>query len=247
MKAGPLGLANYRRQLGRSLVLCAAQQSDRATLVFTGATQNRAVRGRGDMDARADGDAAASLVQVSCTYEGTNEANAARPLQVRGTIAWGTDGHQCVAEFDWLNGTIVQVSASFIKVSARIVPNQSATDEVPTFDPEAAARVGATIGYWASSRLAPTFTQQVRLDGTVVPNPEAVIAIPRFARRLWILGPTLSSAQWAIGPSAGQEFALVDAPVSSRQGYERPGAATHLVLTGGLIVTLTTLVWELCL
>lgn len=242
---GPLGLRNFRRQLGRSFVLCTNAQRDHETLLFLGATQNREV-GRG-LDKRADGDAAASLVQISCTYESENDANTARPLQVRGQVAWGTDGHQCVADFDWVNGTIVQVSASFIKVTARIVDNFDADDTVPTHDPAAAVRVGATIGYWASSRLAPTYTQQVRLVGASPVAPEVAVAIPRFARRLWMYGPNLSAVRWAIGPSAGQEIATVDAPVTSRQGYERPGCATHLVLTGLPINTLNTLVWELVL
>ena len=243
---GPLGLSNFRRQLGRSFVLCTDQQRDQETLLFLGATQNREA-GLG-LDKRADGDAAASLVQISCTYESENDANVTRPLQVRGTIAWGTDGHQCVADFDWVNGTIVQVSASFVKVSARIVDNLNATDVAPTHDPAAAVKVGATVGYWASSRLAPTFTQQVRLVGSdEVPAPEIAIVIPRFARRLWLYGPALGDVQWAIGPNPGQEIAIVDAPVTSRQGYERPGCATHLVLTGLPIVTLSTLVWELVL
>jgi hypothetical protein len=243
---GPLGLRNFRRQLGRAFVLCTAAQKSQETLLFLGATQNRDVN---RLDPRADGDAAASLVQISCTYEGVNEQNAARPLQIRGTIAWGTDGHQCVAEFDWLNGTIVQVSGSFIKVSARIVDNFDADDVLPTHDPLAAVRVGATIGYWAASRLAPTFTQQIRLDGTPpLLAPVVAVAIPRFARRVWILGPTLSDVDWAIGPAAGQEIAQVDAAgVNSRQAYERPGCATHLVLTGNPTVTLTTLTWELVL
>ncbi|HKY36463.1 MAG TPA: hypothetical protein VJN18_11020 [Polyangiaceae bacterium] len=248
-RGGPLGLDNYRRQLGRSAVLCSDAQALQQTLIFTGATQNRSARGKGDLQGRADGDAAASLVQVSCTYESLNAQNADRPLYIRGTIAWGTDGHQCVAEFDWLNGTIVQVCGSSIKVSARIVGNLGATDEAPTFDPAAAVRVGATIGYWASSRLAPTLTTQVRLAGAEPPDPNAqvAVAIPRFARRLWVVGPTLTALQWAIGPNLGQEIGAVDAPVSSRQGYERPGVATHLVLTGGLVSTLTTLTWELAL
>lgn len=251
---GPLGTQNYRRQLGRSFVLCSAAQKDRVTLVYTGATQN-APEGqlRKGLDLRAEGDAAASLVQVSCTYEGQNAENAERPLQVRGTIAWGTDGHQCSAEFDWNNGTILQVAASFVKVSARIVDNLTATDLVPTHNADAAVQVGATIGYWASARLAPTLTQQGRLDGTVE-APVVVFPIPRFARRLWIglstPEATFGDAQWALGAAAGQEFAVIDtvANISSRTPYERPGPATHVVLTGTLgQVFLTTLTWELVL
>ena len=248
---GPLGLRNYRRQLGRSATLCTAQQRDVETLLFLGATQNRNVKG---LDPRAEGDAAASLLQISCTYEGLNEANATRPLQVRGTIAWGTDGHQCVADFDWLNGTIVQVAASFVKVSARIVDNLAAAEVVPTHDPLAAVRVGATVGYWGAAKLAATFTTQVRLDSTAAPA-SAAIAIPRFARRLWInMQPPqtnlLSAANWAIGPAAAQEVAQLDnfgpAAIQSRAPYERPGYATHLSLTGTLAQNvLVTLVWEL--
>lgn len=243
-RGGPLGLDNYRKQLGRSFELGDPLERTKCILLYCGATQNLA----GDDTRRAAGDAAASLISVSCTYRSHNEANADRPLTVRGTIEWGTDGHQCVAQYDWLNGTVIQVSASFIKVVAQIVDTQALGDEAPTHDPDAICTVGATIGYWGAARLAPTLTQQVALAGEAAPAPlpTAVLAIPRFARRLWWLGPVPTSALWALGPNPGQEIANIDpAGLTVRQPYERPGPATHVHLTGVAAVTLNTLTWEL--
>lgn len=240
---GPLGLDNYRKQLGRSDILCTARQKNKAILLQAGATQNL----RGDDTQRAVGDAAASAMQISCTYRPDNDAALARPLQVRGLIQWGTDGHQAESYFDWLNGTVIQVSGSFVRVIAEIVDNLGAGESEPTHDPDAQVTVGATLGYWNAARLAPTLTQQLRLVGAD-PGPAAVVVIPRFARRLWWTGPVLTDVQWAIGPGAGMTLGAVDpAGMLTRQGYERPGNATHLQITGNVTTTLNTLTWELVL
>lgn len=245
---GPLGLNNYRRQLGRSFELGGPSGKLKETLVFTGATQRTDPRVA--MAARAPGDAAASLVQITCTYRGENTDNAARPLTVRGQVDWGTDGHQSTAYFDWLNGAVVQVSGSFVRVTAEIVGVLSVEDTTPTFDPDAVVTVGATIGYGGATRPPPTLTQQVRLVQDGVDPPQAVLTIPRFARRLWWLGPAPASVAWAAGPTAALELAQIDPlTVSTRQAYERPGVATHVRITGngGPTPQLNTLTWELVL
>lgn len=248
---GPLGLDNYRQQLGRSAEVGTPTPAGlKAVLIYTGATQKHNALLPNGMALRAHGDAAASLLQVSCTYRSGNAAATARPLQIRGQIDWGTDGHQCTAYFDWLNGTVLQVSASSVRVVAEVVPNMGSADLVPTFDAAAIATVGATIGYGGANRPPPTFTQQLRLPATTLPTlPTSVVAIPLYARRLWWRGPVLSSVQWAIGPGAGQTLGEVDpAGLTTRQAYERPGPATHLQITGnGGPTTLNGLVWELAL
>jgi hypothetical protein len=250
-EAGPLGTSNFRQQLGRSVDLgTPSKYGLKQILVFAGATQRTHDRGAGrhGLAGRAAGDSAASVLQVSCTYRGLNEAAAARPLQVRGEIAWGTDGHQCSAYFDWLNGTVLQVSASFCRITAEVVPNLSISDEVPTFDPEALVEVGATIGYSGANRPPPTFTQQLRLEPDGETLQTGVVAIPRFARSLRWLGPVLTEVQWAIGPGAGQAIAQVDPDgLQTRWKYERPGPATHLQVIGNNTATLNALVWELAL
>lgn len=254
-EAGPLGTSNFRQQLGRSVVLGGPSKYGlRSVLVFAGATQRtkqHKSEGLIGLAGRAAGDSAASLVQVSCTYRGLNDQNAARPLQIRGEIAWGTDGHQCQAYFDWMNGTVIQVSASFVRVTAEVVPNLGSGDTVPTFDTLALTEVGATIGYSGANRPPPTFTQQFRLAATgggVTPE-QLVVTIPRFARKLWWLGPDLSDVRWAIGPGAGQTIAQVDPDgLQQRTPYERPGPATHLQITGNTGgATYNALVWELAL
>lgn len=244
---GPLGLSNYRQQLGRSFELGVPVEKLKQTLIFASATQHtRAGQG---LAPRAAGDSAASLVQVTCSYRGEGETNDARPLPVRGQIDWGTDGHQCTAYFDWLNGTVLQVAASFVRVTAEVVGNMAGSDEAPTYSETAIATVGATIGYGSANRSPPTYTQQVRLEQEGMALPSAVIAIPRFARRLWWYGPVPTSAAWAAGPSAALEFAQVDPlSVNTRQPYERPGPATHLRVVGNEVAaTLNTLCWELSL
>lgn len=249
---GPLGTANYRQQLGRSVELGSATQAGlRETLIYTGATQKHNKLLPGGMGLRAAGDAAASLLQISCTYRAGNAAATARPLQIRGQIDWGTDGHQCTAYFDWLNGTVIQVAASSVRVVAEVVGNMGSADLVPTFDVAAIATIGATIGYGGANRPPPTLTQQLRLPATIPPAaaPTSTVTIPLYARRLWWLGPALASVQWAIGPGVGQALGEVD-PLGliNRQPYERPGPATHLQVVGnGGATTLNNLVWELAL
>jgi hypothetical protein len=248
---GPLGTDNYRQQLGRSVELgTLAQAGIKSVLIYTGATQKQNKMLPGGLALRAAGDAAASLLQISCTYRAQNAAATARPLQIRGQIDWGTDGHQCTAYFDWLNGTVLQVSASSVRVIAEIVGNMGSADAEPTFDAAAIATVGATVGYGGANRPPPTFTQQLRLPVTIPPAvPTSTVTIPLYARRLWWLGPALASVQWAIGPGVGQAIGQVD-PLGliTRQPYERPGPATHLQVTGnGGASTLNALVWELAL
>jgi len=248
--SGPLGTGNYRQQLGRSVELGATTKAGlKEVLIYAGTTQKTG-KDHDGLALRAPGDSAASLVQVSCTYRAHNAENVARPLQIQGQIDWGTDGHQCTAYFDWLNGAVVQVSAAFVRIVAEIVPNLGSGDEEPTYDPAAIVTVGATIGYSGANRPPPTLTQQLRLLQDAPPAlPTGLLAIPRFARRLWWLGPVLSDVQWALGPGAGQLLGAVDPlGLTTRQAYERPGPATYLQIEGNAgAATLNNLIWELAL
>jgi len=244
---GPLGNRNYRKQLGRSDELGDPVQKDRAMLVMAGATQHTDDPSLDGLARRAEGDAAASLIQVTCTYAIRAAGAGTRPLSVRGKISWGTDGHAAEASFDWLNGTVIQVAASYVSVVAELVDTRAVGDEEASHDPLAVVTVGALVGYWSGNRLPPTLTQQLFLPAEV-PAAEASIEIPRFARRLWWTGPVPSSAVWALGPGAGQTIAQVDpAGITQTQGYERPGIATHLQIVGNAGATLNNLVWELVL
>lgn len=230
---GPLGLENYRKQLGRSDEIGEPKPGKRRViLVETGATQKHS--------GRAQGDAAASAISVTCTYKGVNAANGTRPLQIRGILEWGTDGHQAHAEFDWLNGTVVHVAGSFFRVMAELVDNESTTDEAPTHSDEALANCGAFVAYYPSSRRPPTLTTQIRL----LANAAAVVTIPAFARSLTIYGPTLSNADWLLSPTGA--IAAIDSPPAPSQSYLRPGPATHVSIASP-IAGLQNLVWELCL
>lgn len=230
---GPLGLKNFRRQLGRSDELGDPKPGkQRAILVETGATQKGSDRAKGD--------AAASSITITCTYEGLNEANQARPLQVRGLVEWGTDGHQAQARFDWLNGTTLHIAGSFVRVIAEIIDNQAAGEEEPSHSAEALVRVGAFVGYFASSRLAPSLTTQVALAANTLTSVE----IPTFARALILYGPTLSQAEWRLSPTG--VLGSIASPPLPGERYTRPGPATHVALQSP-IAGLQTLVWELSL
>lgn len=237
-KYGPLGLQNYRRQLGRSEELgdpVAAGDKLRVVLVQSGAT------GHGDV--RAYGDAASSSMTVTCSYRSQNAANDARPLQIQGVIEWGCDGHQCAARFDWHNGTTVHIGGSFVRVVAEVVDNIANGETEPSHDPEAIVTVGAFLAYYRSAGESPTLTQQALLEAGVT----SVIEIPAFARSLTMYGPLLSSAQWLLGADPALAFAAVD-PIglSSSNSYVRPGPATHIALASDL-AGLRTLVWGLTL
>lgn len=252
-EAGPLGTSNFRQQLGRSVDLgIPSKYGLKQVLLYAGATQRTGDKGAGreGLAGRAAGDSAASLLQVTCTRRSLNDADAARPLTIRGRIDWGTDGHQATAYFDWMNGTILQVAASYIKVSAEVVASLGSGDTEPTFSTTALCEVGATVGYSGANRPPPTLTQQLRLvpDGGGVPQ-SVVVAIPRFARSLWWFGPDLADVRWAIGPGVGQTIAQVDPDgLQQRTPYMRPGPATHVQITGNSgAATYNALVWELAL
>lgn len=241
---GPLGLLNFRRQLGRSDELGdpLPVNKTRAILVETGATS----KGK----KRAEGDAAASMLTISCSYDGNNDANTQRPLQIRGLVEWGTDGHQLGARFDWLHGTAIHVAGSFVRVIAEIEDNATALEVsegqlVLTHNTQAIARVGAVVAYGSHGGRAPTFTAQIAL----LAGAPLVIGIPTFANALTIYGPALTDAQWALAPSPAGAFAPVATPPavpSSAIVYPRPGPATHLVLTSPAD-SMQTLVWGLAL
>lgn len=242
---GPLGLANFRRQLGRSDELGDPEPANktRAILVETGATQKG--------NARAEGDAASSALTITCTYEGLNEKNAERPLQIRGLVEWGADGHQARAYFDWLHGTTIRIAGSFVRVIAEIEENATPADVaddqlVPTYNREALVRVGAFVGYVPiGGARRPTFTTQVLLAA----GAPLIIPAPSFAVGLTIYGPALTDAAWLLGPDVALAFAPIATPPavpSSPIAYPLPGPATHVAISSAA-AGLQTLVWELAL
>lgn len=234
---GPLGLRNYRNQMGRSETLgdpVAAGEKLKVILLQSGAT--------GRNDDRALGDAASQSITITCSYDSQNAENDDRPLMVQGVVDWGCDGHQCTARFDWLNGTTLHIAGSFVRVVAEVVDNRANDEEEPSHNVEAIAQVGAFLGYYRASGLSPTLTQQALLavDATTV------IEIPRFARELSLYGAQVTNAQWLLGPASALAFAPVDPlGVGSAQRYVRPGPATHIALSG--LAGLRTLVWGLSL
>lgn len=239
---GPLGLENQRMCLGRSAELGHREKEGLSqTLVYASAV------GKGER--RAPGDSLASAMAVTCSYRASNDEARARPPRVLGKIKWGTDGHQCTAYFDWMNGTVLQVTSSSIEVSCEIITSPTPDDLVGAIDPEAKINVGAFLGYWPSSRKAPTLTDLVPMPAPTDDAPGFVyLLIPEFARAVTIYGVPPEQAQWASGPNASAfQFAPVDTTViKSSVQYQRPGNATHLYLQSET-QAFYTVVWELAL
>lgn len=235
---GPLGLRNFRRQLGRSEELgdpVQAGEKLRVILVQSGATAKG--------DNRAIGDALASSMTITCSYNSQNQANDERPLMIQGVVEWGTDGHQAHARFDWLNGTTVHVSSSFVRVVAEVIDNYANGEAAPSHDPEAVVTVGCFLGYYRASGFSPTLTQQALMTA----DATTIVEIPAFARELTLYGAQVTSAQWLLGPASALAFGAVDsAGIATAQRYVRPGPATHIALSGPL-AGLRTLVWGLSL
>jgi len=254
-KDGPLGWANIRNNLGSSAKLGRHSKEGLRKVVVDASANMRADLAGPEPTGRAirralspviktrqgQGDSMASALAVTCSYESANPQNDERPLQVRGVIEWGTDGHQCRAYFDWLNGTVVQVSAASVRVTAEVIPSLALGETVPSFDANALVQVGGILGYWASSRRAPTYTQQVLLSAGALSEVE----IPPYARGLTITGALPTIARWALGPAL--PLAAVDVSgVSSRVLYQRPAPAMYLQLQNAA-PELVTLIWELSL
>lgn len=242
MTYGPLGLKNAKQKLGSSAELgLRLPEGRRATLVYASAN-NKGHK-------RAVGDSLASALAITCSYRLDNDAAKASPPRVLGLIKWGNDGHQAQAYFDWLNGTVVQVTASSVEVSCELVDSPTPDNLTRPIDPAARVNVGAFVGYRSSSRKSPTLTDLVAIPAPTDEEPGFVyLPIPEFARSVAIYGVPPDQAQWCSGPdSTAFQFAPVDTTViKSSANYQRPGPATHLYLQSETSAFMTV-VWELVL
>lgn len=169
---GPLGADNMRRQQGRSFrlhtnttpgigVQPGQAPTTRERLIFTGGV------GKGN---EGIGDAYASACTLACSITGRGT--------VRGKIEWGTDGHSNTAYFDWLQGTVIHVAGAAFTLEAELVAD--AADEELAGDLD--VTVGASIGYYAAGRRAPTRT----LYGAAPPAGAVEIEITPFAAVLHV-------------------------------------------------------------
>lgn len=101
---------------------------------------------------------------------------------VKGLLFWGNDGVETVAEFDYIAGTVLAVSAASVRVLARL------DDGVDPADPMfVAPRVVAHIGYFPRGGQNAQRTRSVTLDEAGEANDRALIAIPPYARSVEVI------------------------------------------------------------
>lgn len=201
---------------------------------------------------RAIGDSAASVLTVSCSLELANDSARARPPRVVGLVEWGTDGHQCAAHFDWVQGTVLQVACSSVRVIAELTETMVVDPDISIDYPEdAVVRVGAVVGYMPASRVPLTYTQQLRLADNGQGAGIGLVPVPPFARELRVYGPNQAPGQceWRCGENPNYQLGQIYSPgpnLSSQVDYLVPGVASHLFIRRN-DGDLYNLVWSLAL
>lgn len=113
---------------------------------------------------------------ISCQLRSVDPAqppNAIPP--VVGELRWGNDGTSTVAEFDFVNGTTINVAASAVSLKARFEDPAEEATVVPA----------AHIGYMPHGglRAVRSFRMSLGLFGAV---PPTIINIPPFARSVTV-------------------------------------------------------------
>lgn len=101
---------------------------------------------------------------------------------VKGLLFWGNDGVETFAEFDYVAGTVLAVSAASVRVLARLDDGVDPTD--PMF---VAPLVVAHIGYYPSRGQNAQRTRSATLDEAGEANERALVAIPPYARSVEII------------------------------------------------------------
>jgi len=104
---------------------------------------------------------------------------------VKGLLFWGNDGVETFAEFDFLAGTVLSISAASVRVLATL--DEGANPELPTF---VAPLVVAHIGYYPRGGQNAQRTRFVDLTEAGGADNRARIAIPPYARQVAILQTT---------------------------------------------------------
>ncbi len=248
-RVGPLGADNMRQQLGRSFKLRVGNSPQQpgvaplnrnATLIFTGAGVEDQETGK------AAGDAYASALSITCHLDMIDAPAEPQPQpgNILGEIEWGTDGTSAKAQFDWKHGTVIQVSGSFVKLSAFL-------QGVPGLDPAEVVveqTVGGHIGYYPVTRCLPTRT--FILGAIANAASSLLIRIPRFACRTFFLPVPFDA------PSLVTEYSTDPAPTviaegvaTSPAGLVIPGGAHYVRVSnrGATPLTNSRLVFELAL
>lgn len=212
---GPLGLRGRNRQRGRSVTLGGTTRSNpnptRATLVNVG------MRG-------SDEDALASCMTVSLGASAQSDPN--NPQFVQAQLLWGTDGHQHEATVDVTPGTVVQVSAAYVRVNAYLVPLLNDNQVVPAL-PEGSVVVGATIGYGSCGRFSTRYTEQFVLDD----GASLIRPVPAFAHSFGAVSTFAKSVDWLTSAAVGAIIGTSSFD-STNPEMPVPGCASHIQWNG---------------
>lgn len=161
---GPLGAANRRRQLGRSVRLRVGELGKAQTLLQAGAD-------RVEQHGPSLGEALAQQMVITLSKDLLSTAANAK-ARVLGHVSWGGDGHQTSATFDVIDGTAIRVAGSFVRLAVELV--EQLDDAAPTSD----VIVGAFVGYGSISQRAPTLSDRAVTTDVIT---SADFVVPPFA------------------------------------------------------------------
>jgi len=120
-------------------------------------------------------DALAISTTVACHVEQQVTADPNDRPSILGVIAWGTDGAQHRAEFDFINGVQLCVAGSYVELTAQVDPDAPGNGTGETFHP---VKVSGSIGYVPPSPRVPVRTRYLAFAGA----GNATITVPPFAR-----------------------------------------------------------------
>lgn len=170
--------------------------------------------------------------------------------RITGTITWGIGGASFATDFDWLNGTVLDVAANFIRVDVSI-PNQSTFSTKPVFVFSAAFAYGAPTAQRNRARL--TSDVGALSNGA----SSSSIAVPPFA-----VGVNVQTSQAGSGgpidllledgtPNLVQtKYQVLNNTTAARQTADSlpiPNGARRAVVTNssGADIQYCSLIWEL--
>lgn len=94
---------------------------------------------------------------------------------VRATISWGIGGAYNEATVDWVNGSSVHIHASFVRMSAQVIPDASSAQSM-------LYQLGAQIGPGNQKFLGAQYTEP--LNDWDTGEVSGIFPVPNFARRV---------------------------------------------------------------
>lgn len=180
-------------------------------------------------------DELAAGFQIACEVVPADGTVDGKIPPVVGLIEWGTDGSTETAEFDFVNGTVISVAGSSVRVKARYEMPPAADHPVP-------AIVRAHIGYFPK----PAAPAQRTLGGLAVASASVVVSVPKFARFVRVLRAPLVSTTLTLANEAGADVGVYGPSVDPVLALPLPNdARTATLLNGGAVAANLRAVFEL--